>query len=318
MIRALTGLLSFLLPCAAVAAQEIPGVRATLSARYGLFRAGAPVELRLLLTVDADTQIPVDLLTGVDLTVTVGDKPGPRIQEAGRGVGPVSVAKGTRIERTLSFPADRFVPNAGVNELAYVSVAWAGLAGASCVFKIAPDTKDLDIATLDLEKTKVVLVTNHGEMTVAFLPQKAPKTVENFLKLCASGFYDGTKFHRVLRNFMIQGGDPNSKDDTTPELWGRGDPGYKIDAEFNDTKHLRGTLSMARGQDPNSAGCQFFIVHKDSNHLDGQYTVFGNLESGMDTLDSIAAVETAGTDRPPSRPVQPVILFATIVLPVKK
>ena len=317
--------LSFLLPlvlAVTAPAQEVPGVRASLHATRTLVAAGGTVELRLSLQIDADTQIPGDLLTGVDLTTTIGDgskggdKEGPQLREAGKG-GTVAVAKGTRIERTLSFPSERFVPNADPSALTYVDVSWRDLAGASCVFKIAPDSRKLDVATLDLAKTKVVLVTNHGEMTLSFRPDKAPKTVESFVKLCASGFYDGTKFHRVIRNFMVQGGDPNTKDDAKPEKWGQGGPGFTIPAEFNDMKHLANTVAMARvGNDPNSAGSQFFIVHKDAPHLDGQYTAFGNLESGVDTLNSIANSAVTGPQQ--SLPVRPVVLHAAIVLPAKK
>ena len=325
MLRLLSSILSFVVPFLAVvptSAQDVPGLRASLTTVRTLVPAGGSIELRLTLQIDADTQIPGDLLTGIDLTTTVGDgtksgdKEGPRIHEAGKG-GSVAVTKGTRIDRTITLPSDRFVPNPDPSSLAYVAVKWRDLAGADCVFKVAPDVSKIDIATLDLAKTKVVLVTNHGEMTVSFLPNKAPKTVESFVKLCASGFYDGTKFHRVIRNFMIQGGDPNTKDDTKPDLWGKGGPGFSVNAEFNDVKHLRGTLSMARfGNDPNSAGSQFFVVHKDAPHLDGQYTAFGNLESGADTLDSIANTAVGGPQN--SAPVRPVVLLSAIVLPVKK
>lgn len=298
-------------------AQEIPGLRATLSPVQSLVRAGDPIDLRLVLQIDADTQVPGKLLTGADLEITVGDKPGPRIHEPGRG-GTVQLAKGTRIERTLTFPSSRFVPAPDPSEVAYVAIAWRELAGTSCVVKVAPDTKNLDVATLDFEKTRIVLVTNYGEMTVSLLPKKAPKTVEAFVKRCAEGFYNGTKFHRVIRGFMIQGGDPNTKDDSKPETWGTGGPGYTLPAEFSDVKHLRGTLSMARGTEPNSAGSQFFIVHADSPHLDRQYTAFGNVEAGIDTLDSIANTPCAGPGTPPSLPIKPVVLLGTVVLPVKK
>lgn len=296
-------------------AQEIPGLRVSLKTPRSLVAAGSQVDLVLVLQVDADTEVPADLLTGAKLAMNVADKPGPRITEAGKG-GPVALLAGTRIERKLSFPVARLAPNVEPNAVTPVVIAWDGLAGVNCMVKIAPDASKVDLAALDLTKTQVVLVTNYGEMTLSFRPDKAPKTVENFLKLCKQGFYDGTKFHRVIRNFMIQGGDPNTKDDSKPELWGQGGPGYSVDAEFNDLKHVRGTLSMARSADPNSAGSQFFIVHKDSAHLDNQYTAFGNLEKGADVLDAIANVRVGGQGN--STPVEPVILLSTVILPVKK
>lgn len=136
-------------------------------------------------------------------------------------------------------------------------------------------------------------------MVIELFPEDAPNHVQNFIKLVESGFYDGTLFHRVIPGFMIQGGDPNTKQNDT-STWGTGGPGYSIDAEFNTIKHNRGIVSMARSQDPNSAGSQFFIVHQNSNFLDQQYTVFGRLATAesFDTLDKIASVETGSRDIP--------------------
>lgn len=144
-----------------------------------------------------------------------------------------------------------------------------------------------------------VIKTTEGEMVVEFWPDVAPKTVENFKKLAANGFYDGTAFHRIIKGFMIQGGDPLSKTDD-PRV-GTGGPGYQIKAEFNNKKHLRGVLSMARSQDPNSAGSQFFICHGDPTFLDGQYTVFGKLIKGDDVLEKIATTPTNPGDKPKKR-----------------
>jgi peptidyl-prolyl cis-trans isomerase B (cyclophilin B) len=138
-------------------------------------------------------------------------------------------------------------------------------------------------------------------MVVEFYPDVAPNHVANFKKLAKSGFYDGQCFHRVIKGFMIQGGDPNTKDDSKKDSWGQGGPGYTINAEFNSKHHARGILSMARTPDPNSAGSQFFICHGDCGQLDGQYTVFGNLIKGFDVLDKIATTPTEGPDRPVTR-----------------
>ncbi len=302
------------LPTQSAHAQEIPGIRATLSTPRSIVAAGGDVNLRLVIDVTADTEVPGDLLTGIALDVKIGDQAGPRIDEKGKG-GKVSLTAGTKIERTVKVSAARFAPNADAATFAVVSLQWRDLAGANCVLKIAPDSSKIDLDKLDLAKTEVVLVTNHGEMTVSFLPDKAPKTVRNFLELCKSGFYDGTKFHRVIRNFMIQGGDPLTKDDSKQAMWGTGGSGKNIDAEFNDTRHVRGTLSMARSNDPNSASSQFYIVHKDSTHLDEKYTAFGNLVKGADTLDSIANTMCGGPQG--STPLQPVILHAAVILPGK-
>ena len=146
-----------------------------------------------------------------------------------------------------------------------------------------------------------VITTSMGVMVVEFYPDVAPNHVANFKKLAKSGFYDGTCFHRVIKGFMIQGGDPNTKNDANKDSWGQGGPGYTVNAEFNSKHHARGILSMARAQDPNSAGSQFFICHGDAGFLDGQYTVFGNLIKGFDVLDKIAATPTESPNRPITR-----------------
>jgi peptidyl-prolyl cis-trans isomerase B (cyclophilin B) len=125
--------------------------------------------------------------------------------------------------------------------------------------------------------------------------------VENFLKLAREGFYDGTCFHRVIKGFMIQGGDPKTKDPSREAEWGTGDPGYKIKAEFNDRSHVRGVISMARSQHPDSAGSQFFICHGDAKFLDRQYTAFGKLLKGDEVLEKIATTPTHRPDRPDKR-----------------
>ncbi len=157
-------------------------------------------------------------------------------------------------------------------------------------------------ATAPAADTEVAVVTtSEGVMVLEFYPDVAPKHVENFKTLAKKGFYDGTAFHRVIPGFMIQGGDPNTKDESAKSSWGMGGPGYTIDAEFNSKHHARGILSMARTSEPNTAGSQFFICHADAGNLDGQYTVFGNLIKGFDVLDKIATTPTESPDRPLKR-----------------
>ncbi|HZF00806.1 MAG TPA: peptidylprolyl isomerase [Methylomirabilota bacterium] len=146
-----------------------------------------------------------------------------------------------------------------------------------------------------------VITTTEGTMVIEFWPDVAPNTVANFKKLAGKGFYDGTAFHRVIKGFMIQGGDPLTKDPNAEDRWGTGDPGYKIKAEFNDRSHVRGVISMARSNDPDSAGSQFFICHGDPTFLDHQYTAFGKLIKGDDVLEKIATTSTHPQDRPDKR-----------------
>jgi len=154
------------------------------------------------------------------------------------------------------------------------------------------------IASAEDAKEVAVLKTSKGEMVLEFWPDVAPKHVANFKKLAKDGFYDGTAFHRVIKGFMIQGGDPLTKDPSKESEWGTGGPGYKVDAEFNKKPHARGVLSMARSQDPNSAGSQFFICHDDASSLDGKYTGFGKLIKGDEVLEKIATTLTGPKDRP--------------------
>ena len=149
------------------------------------------------------------------------------------------------------------------------------------------------------ENVKVVMETSAGSMSFEFFHDKAPGHVDNFVTLAEKGFYDGTVFHRVISGFMIQGGCPKGD--------GTGGPGHRIDAEFNDVHHERGVLSMARTADPNSAGSQFFVVHGEAGFLDGQYTAFGRLIDGDDTLEAIATAEVAaGPGGESSKPMDPV------------
>ena len=150
-----------------------------------------------------------------------------------------------------------------------------------------------------------VLKTALGDLVLEFWSDVAPKTVENFKKLAKEGFYDGTAFHRIVKGFMVQGGDPLTKDAKSEARWGTGDPGYKIKAEFNAKAHQFGVISMARSASPDSAGSQFFICLGDAAFLDRQYTAFGRLIKGDEVLKALGSVETrvaGGGER--SRPVQ--------------
>jgi peptidyl-prolyl cis-trans isomerase B (cyclophilin B) len=159
-----------------------------------------------------------------------------------------------------------------------------------------------------------VISTTEGDMVVKFWPDVAPKTVENFKKLAKDGFYDGTAFHRIVKGFMIQGGDPLSK--TDDGMVGTGGPGYKIKAEFNEKPHVRGVLSMARSQHPDSAGSQFFICLADARFLDRQYTAFGEVTKGDDVLGKIGDTPTTrGGGGENSKPVKRVGVNSVRIVP---
>ena len=144
---------------------------------------------------------------------------------------------------------------------------------------------------------EVTIKTDSGSIKFTLLPELAPETVRNFSKLTKDGFYNGTLFHRVIPGFMIQGGDPNTKN-SDKSMWGQGGPGHNLKAEFSTRSHLRGIVSMARAADPDSAGSQFFIVTSDSTFLDKQYTVFGEVVDGMEVADKIVNLPRDGNDCP--------------------
>jgi peptidyl-prolyl cis-trans isomerase B (cyclophilin B) len=161
-----------------------------------------------------------------------------------------------------------------------------------------------------------VIKTNEGEMVVQFWTDAAPDTIQNFKKLARQGFYDGTIFHRIVKGFMIQGGDPNSKDSAKEDAYGQGGPGYEIKAEFNNHSHDRGVLSMARGPNPDSAGSQFFICLAPVRRLDGQYTTFGKLIKGDDVLEKIGNTSVErNTQGEMSKPTKRVVIESVKIVP---
>ena len=161
-----------------------------------------------------------------------------------------------------------------------------------------------------------VIKTSAGDLVVQFWTDAAPETIANFKKLARSGFYNGTIFHRIVQGFMIQGGDPNSKDPAKESSYGAGTAGYRIKAEFNDHPHDRGVISMAREPDPNSASCQFFICLAPVHRLDHQYTTFGKLIKGEDVLDKIGDTPTVmGPDGAQSKPTERVTINKIEIVP---
>jgi dolichyl-diphosphooligosaccharide--protein glycosyltransferase len=179
--------------------------------------------------------------------------------------------------------------------------------------KFSINTTKSNIDMKSTNESKLALIdTTQGPITIEFFPDVAPMHVSNFEKLADSGFYNGTVFHRIVKGFVIQGGDQNTKNNTNKAAWGTGDPGYKIKAEFSNIPHDRGIVSMARSSDPDSAGSQFFIVLNDSRFLDNQYTVFGRVINGMDVVDKIAALPTAENDQPQDPNLAKILSIKTV------
>jgi peptidyl-prolyl cis-trans isomerase B (cyclophilin B) len=180
----------------------------------------------------------------------------------------------------------------------------------------AAEEKKAESPTMNASNEVAVIKTSEGEMVVQFWTDAAPKTIENFKKLAREGFYDGTTFHRIVKGFMIQGGDPNSKDPTKENSYGEGGPSYKIKAEFNDHSHQRGVISMARSSDPDSAGSQFFICLAPVPRLDHQYTTFGKLIKGADVLEKIGETPvTRNSSGENSKPTKRVVIESIKIVP---
>jgi peptidyl-prolyl cis-trans isomerase B (cyclophilin B) len=185
---------------------------------------------------------------------------------------------------------------------------------SSAVF--ATDENKEKTTPMNSSNEVAVIKTSEGDMVVQFWTDAAPNTVENFKKLARQGFYDGTIFHRIVKEFMIQGGDPNSKDPAKEDSYGQGGPGYNIKAEFNDHSHDRGVISMARGPDPDSAGSQFFICLAPVHRLDHQYTTFGKLIKGQDVLEKIGdTAVTRNSMGEPSKPTKRVVIESIKIVP---
>ncbi len=177
------------------------------------------------------------------------------------------------------------------------AIAWLTCSAAVTLNASPAPKKTKEVRSMSSTDKVAELHTTAGEIDIRFFPDVAPNHVKNFIDLAQKGFYNGTKFHRVIPGFMIQGGDPNTKSGSS-STWGTGGSGKNVNAEFNSISHKRGIVSMARAQDPNSASSQFFIVVKDSPFLDRQYTVFGQVTKGMDVADKIVNTPRDANDRP--------------------
>ena len=185
---------------------------------------------------------------------------------------------------------------------------------SSAVF--AADEKKEERTAMNSSDEVALIKTSEGDMVVQFWIDAAPNTVENFKKLARQGFYDGTIFHRIVKGFMIQGGDPNSKDPAKENSYGQGGPGYNLKAEFNDHSHDHGVISMARGPDPDSAGSQFFICLAPVHRLDHQYTTFGKLIKGENVLEKIGDIPvTKNSMGEASKPTKRVVIESIKIVP---
>ena len=291
----------------------IPALDVGLRAAVPVVLSDARTELVLVLNARQTMLVPTSFLSGVDLQTTIGGKPGPRIRES--VPGETRLAVNTRLERRITVDIAPFAAQLQREGFTRIRFQWASAPEVVAELDVAPNLEKVSVDRLDLARTRVILLTSHGTMLLKLHPDKAPKTVRNFVELAKNRFYDGTRFHRVVRGFMIQGGCPNTKAGAKGKP-GTGTPGHSVVAEFNETLHVRGVVSMARASDKDSAGCQFFIVHAKSPHLDGNHTAFGELVAGADTLDRIASVEVGGPTR--WGPLDPVHLHAAIVEPAFK
>lgn len=293
-----------------------PPMVVSLAAGSGVVKLGQPLVLELAIDMNEAGSLPATALGGYEIETSVDGAKSTTLREPAPGT--VKVAAGTSIRRSITIDTSRHWPEASLRGKQQIALSWVGLAGAEATVRIVADQSGIDLAKLDYAKTKVRFITSKGEIVIGFLPEVAPRHVENFVKLSKDGFYDGTRFHRVIRGFMVQGGCPNTKRGATG-MPGTGSPGWTVRAEFNETKHVKGIVSMARAAGEDTAGSQFFLMHGDAPHLDGKYSAFGMIEQGIDVLDLIA-----DTTVMPSRmgetsvPTEDLWLWAAVVEPAFK
>lgn len=299
------------------ATADKPPVEVKLTAKTGVVRIGNPIALELVVVANEATSVPASLLGGVELETSIDGRKSANVDE--RVDSSVLLAKGTTISRALQLDLATVWGEAELRDAKQITIRWRGFGGTEATLRVVPDQSSLDLTTLDYEATKVRFITSEGELVIGFLPGKAPKHVENFVKLARDGFYDGTRFHRILRGFMAQGGCPNTKigGQGAP---GTGGPGYAVRAEFNDTPHVRGIVSMARAAGEDTAGSQFFLMHGTAPHLDGKYSAFGRIEeASLQVLDRICDTPVRPNNfGEPSVPTRDVWLWAAIVEPVTR
>ncbi len=282
-------------------------------AASGVVKLGQPLVLELAIDANEPASLPASVLGGMEIESAIDGAKSTTLREPVSGK--IQVAAGASIRRTITIDTAKYWPEASLRDKRQIALNWVGLAGAEGTVRIVPDQHEIDLAKLDYQKTKVRLITSKGELVIGFLPEVAPRHVENFVKLSKDGFYDGTRFHRVIKGFMIQGGCPNTKRGATGAP-GTGSPGWTVRAEFNETKHMKGVVSMARAQGEDTAGSQFFLMHGEAPHLNGKYSAFAMIEQGIDVLDLIADTPVV-----PSRmgetsvPVEDLWLWAAVVEP---
>jgi len=199
----------------------------------------------------------------------------------------------------------------------FVSMKFSILLAALLSAVVVAAEEKKEVFPMNTPNEVALIKTSEGEMVVQFWTDAAPNTIENFKKLARQGFYDGTIFHRIVKEFMIQGGDPNSKDPAKENSYGQGGPGYQIKAEFNDHPHDQGVISMARSSDPDSAGSQFFICLAPVHRLDHQYTTFGKLIKGEDVLEKIGNMPVErNAQGEPSKPTKRIVIENIKIVPM--
>jgi len=248
--------------------------------------AGTPFEVSVTITAPEGASIPAWQLSPAGFELG-----GKALAKRGKSV--VELAKGAKL--TLSYDLGPAIAAVGGSGAGSLKLSFAGgEAREVSVITAAPAGLDfMGMDAAELSKYRVLMQTTQGDLLMEFWPDVAPGHVRNFLDLSYTGFYDGLAFHRVIPGFMIQGGCPRGD--------GGGNGPRTLVAEFNDKKHVPGVLSMARTADPNSASCQFFVMHANATHLDGQYTAFGKLASGQEVVDAIATTPRGRGDKPNTR-----------------
>jgi len=279
---------------------------------------GDVIEVAWSIQVKEDCMALPSALTGGAIALYVGEKSLGPIRSAPTEESEMEFKKGTSFQGKMPIAVNELIRKSGLKldktTTLNLSLGLGPVARANV--KVVPDMSDYPLDKLDLSKTKVVILTDFGSMVARFFPGKAPNHVKRFVGLAQKHFYDGIQFHRIVPGFMIQGGDYHTRAAGSPSDMGAQPP---LKSEFNDIKHVKGILSMARTNDPNSASAQFFVMHGRAPYLDGNYTVFGKVIEGLDVIDALARqpIGRSSTGEM-SKPLKPVWIRKMIVLGVPK
>ncbi len=304
----------------AVGEKALPDVEYNIKVLIPYVTPGDSIEISYGIKINKETKVRPSVLFGSGIELYLGGKSLGPITDSPADEVPMTLKKGGAVQATLPVSVNDLIRKSGLklNQTESLELVLGFGPSARATITVVPDMSKYPLDKLDLTKTKVVIFTDFGYMVAKFFPEKAPNHVKRFVGLARKHFYDGIQFHRIVPGFMVQGGDFHTRAPGSPSDMGAQPP---MKAEFNDIKHVKGILSMARTNDPDSASAQFFLMHGRAPYLDNNYTVFGQVIEGLEVIDELAKQPIGRSQSGEmSRPLKPVWIRKMIVLgvPLKK